>query len=88
MNITLIYYIFHLNQVIVKPPIEIVKETEKCFITRYNRFSKSEIGMPILKSKTSYSYIELIMIDADEATLRERLASWFHDKGIAIIEGG
>ena len=86
MNITLIYYVFHTNQVIVKPPIEIVKETGRCFITRYNRFLKSEIGTPILKSKTSYSYIELIMVDADEATLRERLASWFHNKGIEIME--
>lgn len=85
MNITIILYDFYNNSTIVKVPFEIIKETEKCFFTKCARYLKSEIGVPILKSATSYPYIELIMIDADEKTMREELSKWFIDKSYEVI---
>lgn len=81
MNITSIVYTFHNNEVIVKVPFEIVRETEKCFFTKSGcRFLKWEIGKPFLKSATTYPYIELVMVDATEETLRAGLSKWFTDK--------
>ena len=81
MNITSIIYAFHNNEVIVKAPFEIVRETEKCFFTKNGcRYLKWEIDKPFLKSATQYPYIELVMIDADEETLREGLSQWFTNK--------
>lgn len=87
MNITSIYYTFHNAKVIVKVPFEVERETEKCFyIAHGHRYLKSEIGEPILRSTTTYPYIELIMVDADEKTLREKLSKWFADKANKIKE--
>ena len=86
MNITSIIYTFHSRQVIVKVPFEIIRETEKCFFTEHGRYLKSEIGIPALKSTTAYPYIELVMIDADEKTLREKLSQWFTNKANWIKE--
>ena len=81
MNITSIIYTFSSDQVIVKKPFKIVKETEKCFfIDGGYRYLKSELGIPRLKSPTKYTYIELVMVDADEKTLREELSKWFINK--------
>lgn len=88
MNITGIYYTFHNNKVITKVPFKIVKETENCFFTDNGcRYLKSEIGRSVLKSRTQYPYIELVMIDADEKTLREGLSKWFVNKSYQI-QGG
>ena len=85
MNITSIVYTFHDNRVIVKVPFEIVKETDKCYFTKDGcRFLKWEIGEPFLKSKTTYPYIELVMVDADEVTLRDGLSKWFTDKAYEV----
>ena len=84
MNITAIIYAFHSNSVIVKQPFEIVKETEKCYFTENCRYLKSEIGKPFLKYPSQYPYIELIMVDADESTLREELSKWFTGKAYEI----
>ena len=81
MNITSIVYTFHNNKVIVKVPFEIVKETEKCFFTKNGcRYLKCEMGKPFLKSTTQYPYIELVMVDANEETLRDGLSKWFANK--------
>lgn len=88
MNITSIVYTFHDNKVIVKVPFEIVKETDKCYFTKNDcRFLKWEIGKPFLKSKTTYPYIELVMVDADEEALRDGLSKWFADKACQMIGG-
>lgn len=84
MNITTIVYAFHNNETIVKTPFEIVKETEKCFFTKHGRYLKSELNVPILKSSTIYPYIELVMIDATEEVLREKLSEWFTNKAHQI----
>ena len=88
MNITSIYYTFHDGKVIVKVPFEIERETERCFfITGGYRYLKSEIGKPILRSATTYPYIELVMVDADETTLREELSKWFIEEAQRVKEG-
>ena len=85
MNLTSIFYVFYNNEVIVKAPFEIVRETEKCFFTKSGcRYLKDEIGKPFLKSKTQYPYIELVMVDADEETLRNGLSKWFANKARQI----
>jgi hypothetical protein len=84
MNITIAVYTFHNNQVIIKNPFEIIKETEKCYFTKNARFLKNEIRNPILKSATTYPYIELVMVDANEATLREELSKWFSNKAFEV----
>lgn len=85
MNITSIVYAFHNNEVIVKVPFEIVRETEKCFFTKSGcRYLKDEIGKPYLKSATQYPYIELVMVDANEETLRDGLSKWFTNKACKI----
>lgn len=86
MNITSIYYQLYGGKTIVKVPFKIVRETEKCFfIEPGNRYLKSEIGEPILRSATQYPYIELVMVDADEATLRNELSKWFIDEAARIV---
>lgn len=86
MNITIGIYSFHSNEVIIKVPFEVVKETNKCYFIEHGyRFLKSEIGVPILKSATTYPYIELVMVDADETALRNGLSRWFSDKANTII---
>lgn len=85
MNITSIVYVFHGNDIIVKVPFEIVRETEKCFFTKNGcRYLKDEIGKPYLKSATQYPYIELVMVDASEEILRVELSQWFGDKAHQI----
>lgn len=87
MNITIIIYTFYTGKVIVKVPFEIVRETEKCFwIDGGYRFLKSDIGEPILRSATTYPYVELVMVDADEKTLREELSKWFTNEAKRIKE--
>lgn len=86
MNITIIIYTFHTGTVIVKVPFEIVRETQKCFFTEHSRYLKSEIGEPVLRSATNYPYVELVMIDADEKTLREELSKWFTNEANYIKE--
>lgn len=84
MKITSAIYCFDINQVIIKHPFEIKKETHKCYFTRAHRYLKEDIGKPILKSPTKYTYVEVVMIDADEATLREELSKWFINKSREI----
>lgn len=84
MNITIVIYSFYHNEVIVKIPFKIERETEKCYQTADRRYLKSEIGKPILRYPTQYPYIELVMVDADEATLREELSKWFSNKAYEI----
>ena len=89
MNITIAIYSFHYNEVWVKVPFEITRESEKCYYVgngnHYTRYLKSEINKPILKSVTNYPYIELVMVDADEETLREELSKWFTNKAHEIF---
>ena len=87
MNITSIVYVFHGNDVIVKVPFEIVRETEKCFFTKNGcRYLKDQIGKPYLRSATQYPYIELVMVDATEKTLRDGLSKWFTDKACQVCK--
>lgn len=86
MNITSALYAFASNQLVIKEPFEIQKETNKCYWTKNARYLKSEIGRPILKSPTIYPYIELVMIDANEETLRMEMSRWFTDKACEIQE--
>ena len=85
MNITTIIYAFHGNDTVVKVPFEIIKETEKCFFTKHGRYLKSEINVPILRSSTAYPYIELVMVDATDEVLREKLSGWFANKANEIV---
>ena len=84
MNITIAVYSFHLNKVIIKTPFKIERETDKCYFTKDSRYLKADIGKPMIKYPTSYPYIELVMIDADEETLRDELSKWFTDKACEI----
>lgn len=86
MNITIILYSFGENKVILKVPFKIVKETEKCYFTEHSRYLKSEIGIPSLRSTSAYPYIELVMVDADEKTLRKKLSEWFANKAQRVKE--
>lgn len=84
MNITSAIYAFASNQLVIKEPFEIQKETNKCYWTKNGRYLKSEIGKPIFKSPTIYPYVELVMIDADEETLRMEMGKWFTSKANEI----
>lgn len=86
MNITIILYSFGENKVISKVPFKIVRETEKCYFTEHARYLKSEIGTPSLRSTSAYPYIELVMVDADEKTLRKKLSEWFANKAQRVKE--
>lgn len=88
MFITGVNYYFDEDKTFVKVPAEIVKETEHCYYTKIGcRYNKNEIGIPELKSKNSYPYIKLVMIDADEDTLREKLSEWFVKKAEETKKG-
>lgn len=84
MNITIGIYLVHLNKVIIKQPFGIKRETEKCYYTEHGRYLKADIGTPIIKSMSQYPYVEVVMIDADEETLREKLSQWFTDKAYEV----
>ena len=53
-------------------------------MTKADRYLKEDIGKPIMKYPTSYPYIEIVMIDADEETLRDGLSKWFTDKAYEV----
>jgi hypothetical protein len=85
MNITIAVYLFDIDKVVIKVPFKIVRETDKCFfIEQGNRYLKSEIGKPVLKSATTYPYVEIVMIDSDEETLKRELSKWFSNKALNI----
>lgn len=86
MNITIGVYTFHNNETIIQGPLEVIKETEKCYFTTQYRFLKSEINVPILKSTTSYPYIELVMVDANQIDLKRGLSAWFANKALYVWE--
>ena len=86
MNITNIFYTFHNNSVVVESPLKIVKETDKCYFTKKSRYLKADIGKPVIKYPTNYSYVHLAMVDADEDTLRRELSKWFTDKANQIVD--
>lgn len=77
-------YSFNNNNVIVKVPFDIERETEKCYYTEHARFLKSEIGIPMLKSTTQYPYVEVVMVDATEEMLRNKLGEWFTERAVKI----
>lgn len=77
-------YSFNNNNVIVKVPFDIERETEKCYYTKHGRYLKSEIGIPMLKSTTQYPYVEVVMIDATEEMLRSKLGEWFTERAVKI----
>jgi len=87
MNITVGYYLFHANKIVIDDPIKITSETEKCLFTSHNRYLKSNIGIPILNSVTTYPYIKVAMVDANEEEVKQKLASWFSNKAKNIENG-
>lgn len=87
MNITIATYDFNLNLFVLKQPFEIIKETSKCYFTKNSRYLKADLGAPILRNATSYPYIELVMVDADEEALTTRMSAWFTDKANEILTG-
>lgn len=87
MNITSAVYLFHTNQVIIKNKFEIIEETKAYYYTKGRRYPKLEIGKAILKSATTYPYIEIFMVDEDEERLREELSRWFYNKGQDVLLG-
>ena len=88
MNITGVLYVVQNNSVMLWKPQKVIKETDKCYFTESGRrYLKSEIGKPALFSPTEYSYVKLVMIDADEITLRTELSKWFSERAKEIREG-
>lgn len=87
MNITIATYDFNSDLFVLKQPFEIIKETSKCYFTKNSKYLKADLGTPILRYASSYPYIELVMVDADEATLTTRMSSWFVDKANEILAG-
>ncbi len=83
-NITTILYYISDNKVVVKVPFAIVRETPNYYYTAHGRYLKSEMGIPFKKSASSYPYIELNMVDADEQTLRRELSKWFEKRAKEI----
>lgn len=83
MNITIAYYYFNNNRVSFLTK-KIEKETDKCYFADRRRYSKDEIGIPLIKYISNYPYIELVMIDANEEDLRDGLAKWFNDKAYQV----
>ena len=86
MHITTIIYSFYYDKVIIKTPCEIKKETDKYYCTKDKRHLKTNIGKPILKHNSNYPYIKIVMIDADEQTLKNELSKWFIDKANKVLE--
>lgn len=83
MNITIAYYYFNNNRVSFLTK-KIEKETDKCYFADRRRYSKDEIGIPLIKYISNYPYIELVMIDANKEDLRDGLAKWFNDKAYQV----
>lgn len=85
MNITTIIYRLDKHDTIIKIPFRILKETEKCYFTASRRYLKRNIGLPALKSPSSYPYIELYMVDADETLLRSTLSRYFIEEAVKSL---
>lgn len=81
MYITMATYDFNGYGLCIKDRFEIVRETEKCYFAKTgrgeHRFLKSDIGE--LKHNVSdyCPHLKLILIDATEEELREKIAQWF-----------
>lgn len=88
MNITIAVYYIQNGHVVIKKPFEVERETPKCLFTKDARYLKSELNIPKLKSSTIYPYIEVVMVDADEQTLRDVLATWFEIEAIRVSGRG
>ena len=86
MNITTAIYSFHYNKVILKTHLEIKKETDNYYCTTGRKYLKAQIDQPILRHNSKYPYVELVMIDADEHTLKNELSKWFVDKANRVLE--
>lgn len=85
MNITIAIYDFKSNAVRILSPLEVIKETEKCYFAEHSRRLKGELGKPILKGETAYPYVYVAMIDATPEDLRSKLAEWFEEKANYIL---
>ncbi len=89
MYITRAWYLFNYDTMGFDSPEPIVKETAKCYQTSWlcetKTYRKSEIGKVILRYPSNYPFLEIIMIDANEQTLREKLREWFEHRAERIM---
>lgn len=89
MYITRAWYLFNYDTMGFDSPEPIVKETVKCYHTSWllkiKTYRKSDIGKVILRYPSNYPFLEIIMIDADEQTLRKKLREWFEHKAERIM---
>lgn len=90
MTINIAMYSFQRKKIIIDC-YEVTRETEKCyfveFFERFNvkyRFFKEDIGKVKMLALDSCPCIKLIMIDATEEELKEKIAGWFEQKANAI----
>jgi len=86
MTITTAVYSFHYDKLYIKARRKVVKETANCYFVKNGRFYKDELNKPAIKSTTSYPYVVVNMLDADEETLRNKLSQWFAEKAVFIKE--
>lgn len=88
MNITMATYNFARCEFYITKH-EVVRETKKCYFTktkykREHRFLKEEIGKAKHLSGNPIPYLEVIMIDATEEELKEKIAGWFEQRASKI----
>jgi hypothetical protein len=85
MNITVAAYNFSdYYRLAIWKPLEITRETPKCYFTksRYGerRFLKDEIGKVQCYSSNEFPCVRIVMVDAAEEELREKIAEWFEQQ--------
>lgn len=89
MNITVAAYNFsdYCGLTIWKP-LEITKETPKCYFAKSKygerRFLKDEIGKVQHYDNNEFPFIRIVMIDATEEELRDKIAEWFIERANEI----
>lgn len=78
------HYSFYSGMTIVRQPVEVTKETDKCYFAGNSRYLKSEIGIPMLKSVSQYPFVEVVMLDATEEMILNKLSEWFFQRATMI----
>ena len=89
MNITVAAYNFsdYCGLTIWKP-LEITRETPKCYFAKSKygerRFLKDEIGKVRRYDSNEFPCIRIVMVDATEEELREKISEWFEQEANKI----
>lgn len=79
-------YFIHDHILVIGEAEQVLKETNCFYNTMRHRYAKEILGKAQLKSRTSYPYVEVAVLDGTEEDARRLLREWFENRGNLILE--